>query len=185
MNKASRGDGIPVEPFQIFKDDAVKVLHLIWQQIWKTQQWPQDCKRSVFIPIPKKGKAKECSKYRTIALSSHASNVMLSHFSRVWLSDPMDCSPPGFSIHRIFQAKVLEWGAIAFFVMLVKWWSKFSNQGFNSTWALNFQMFKLVLGRQRPNWQHSLDHWKSKRVPEKHLFLLYWLCQSLWLRGSQ
>ena len=63
MNKASRGDGIPVELFQILKDDAVKVLHLMCQQIWKTQQWPQDWKRSVFIPIPKKGNAKECSKY--------------------------------------------------------------------------------------------------------------------------
>ena len=76
-NKASRGDGIPVELIQILKDDAVKVLHSIYQQIWKMQQWPQDWKRSVFIPIPKKGKAKECSNYCTIALISHASKVML------------------------------------------------------------------------------------------------------------
>ena len=78
-NKASGGDGIPVELFQILKDDAVKVLHLICQQIWKTQQWPlfQDWKSSVFIPIPKKDNAKECSNYHTIALISHSSNIML------------------------------------------------------------------------------------------------------------
>ena len=77
MKKASGGDGIPVELFQILKDDAVEVLHSICHQIWKTQQWPQNRKRSVFIPIPKKGNAKECSKYCTIALISHASKVML------------------------------------------------------------------------------------------------------------
>ena len=76
-NKASGDDGIAVELFQILKDDAVKVLHSICQQIWKTQQWPQDWKRSVFIPIPKKGNAKEFSNYSTIALISHASKVML------------------------------------------------------------------------------------------------------------
>ena len=75
--QSSRGDGIPGELFQILKDDAVKVLHSIYQHIWKTQQWPQDWKRSVFIPIPNKGNAKECSNYCTIALISHASKVML------------------------------------------------------------------------------------------------------------
>ena len=77
MNKASGGDGIPVELFQIPKDDAVKVVHSICQQIWKTQQWSQDWKRSVFIPIPKKSNAKECSNYHTIALISHTSKKML------------------------------------------------------------------------------------------------------------
>ena len=77
MNKASGGDGIPVELFQILKDDTVDMLHSICQQIWKIQQWPQDWKRSVFIPIPKKGNAKECSNYHTIALISHTSKVML------------------------------------------------------------------------------------------------------------
>ena len=77
MNKANGDDGIPLELFQILKDHAVKVLHSICQQIWKTQQWLQDWKRSVFIPIPKKGNAKECSNYRTIALISHASKVIL------------------------------------------------------------------------------------------------------------
>ena len=77
MNKASGGDGIPVELFQILKDDVVKVLYSICQQIWKTQQWPQDWKRSVFIPIPKKSNAKECSNYHTVVLISHASKVML------------------------------------------------------------------------------------------------------------
>ena len=76
-NKASGGDGIPVELFHILKDDASKVLHSICQQIWKPQQWPQDWKRSVIIPIPKKGNAKECSNYCTIALISHTSKVML------------------------------------------------------------------------------------------------------------
>ena len=77
MNKASGGGGIPVELFQILEDDAVKVLYSTCQQIWKTQQWPQDQKRSIFIPIPKKGNAKECSNYHTIALISHTSKVML------------------------------------------------------------------------------------------------------------
>ena len=77
MNKARGGDGIPVELFKILKDDAVKVLNSICQQNWKTQQWPQDWKRSDFIPITKKGNAKKCSNYRTMALISHASKVML------------------------------------------------------------------------------------------------------------
>ena len=93
MNKASGGDGIPVELFQILKDDAVKVLHSICQQVWKTQQWPQDWKRSVFIPIPKKGNAKECSKYRTIALISHASKVMLK-ILQARLQQYMNCEIP-------------------------------------------------------------------------------------------
>ena len=79
-NKASGGDRIPTELFQILKDDAVKVLHSICQQIWKTQQWSQDCKRSVFIPIPQKGNAKECSKHHTVALILHASKVMVKIF---------------------------------------------------------------------------------------------------------
>ena len=77
VNKASGSDGIPVELLQILKDNAVKVLHSICQQVWKTQQWSQDWKRSIFIPISKKGKAKECSNYLTISLISHASKVML------------------------------------------------------------------------------------------------------------
>ena len=87
MNKASGGDGIPVRLFQILKDDTVKVLHAICQQIWKTQKWPQDWKRSVLIPIPKKGNAKECSNYPTIALISHTSKVM----------------------HKIFQARLQQY----------------------------------------------------------------------------
>ena len=93
MNKASGGDGIPVELFQILKDDAVKVLCSICQQIWKTQQWPQDWKRSVFIPIPKKGNAKECSNYRTIALISYASEVMLKIF-QARLQQYVNCEFP-------------------------------------------------------------------------------------------
>ena len=93
MNKASRGDGIPVELFQILRDDAVKVLHSICQRIWKTQQWPQDWKRSVFIPIPKKGNAKECANYHTIVLISHASEVMLK-ILQARLQQYLNCELP-------------------------------------------------------------------------------------------
>ena len=91
--KASGGDGIPVELFQILKDDGVKVLHSICQQIWKTQQWPQDWKRSVFILIPKKGNAKDCSNYRTIVLISHASKVILK-ILQARLQQYMSCELP-------------------------------------------------------------------------------------------
>ena len=97
MNKASGGDEISVELFQILKDDSVKVLHSVCQQIWNTQQWPQDWKRSGFIQIPKKVKESESE----VAQSCPT------------LCDPMHCSLPGFSVHRIFQARVLEWVAIA------------------------------------------------------------------------
>jgi len=93
MNRASGDDGIPVELFLILKDDTVKVLHSIWQQIWKTQQWPQDWKRSVFIPIPKKGNAKECSNYCTIALISHASSVM-PQILQTMLQQYVNCELP-------------------------------------------------------------------------------------------
>ena len=93
MNKASGGDGIPVELFQILKDDAVKVRHSICQQICQTQQWSQDWKRSVFIPIPKKGNAKQCSNYHTIALISHASKVMLK-ILQARLQQYMNCEIP-------------------------------------------------------------------------------------------
>ena len=142
MNKASGGDGIPVELFQILKDDAVKVLHSICQQIWKTQQWPQDWKKSVIIPIPKKGNAKECSNYCTVALISHTSKVML----------------------QILQAR------------------------FQQYVNMNFQMFKLVLEKaEEPEIKlpTSTGSSRNKKIPEKHLFLLYWLCQSLWLCGSK
>ena len=142
MNKANGGDGIPVELFQILKDDAVKLLHSICQQIWKTQQWPQDWKRSVFIPIPKKGNAKESSNNHTTALISHTSKVMLK-ILQARLQQYVNCELPdvqaGFRKGR-----------------------RTRNQIANICWII-----------------------KSKRVPEKHLFLLYWLCQSLWLCQSQ
>jgi len=93
MNKASGGDGIPVELFQILKDDAMKVLHSICQQIWKTQQWPQGWKRSSFIPIPKKGNAKECSNYRTVTLISHTSKIMIK-ILQARLQQYMNCEFP-------------------------------------------------------------------------------------------
>ena len=131
MNKASAGDGIPVELFQILKDDAVKVLYSICQQVWKTQQWPQDWKRSVFTPIPKKSNAKECSNYHTIALISHASKVML----------------------KILQARLQQY--------------------------MNRELPDVQGGFRKGKGtrnQIANIHWiieKSKRVPEKHLFLLY------------
>ena len=137
-NKASGGDGITVELFQILKDDAVKVLHSIWKQICKTQPWPQDWKRSVFIPVPKKSNAKECSNYHTVVLISHASKVML----------------------KILQARLQRTSRCT------RWVSKRQRN-------------------QRSNCQHPLDHRESKRIPEKHLLLLYWLSQSLWLCESQ
>ena len=93
MNKASGGDGIPAELFQILKDDALKVLHSICQQIWKTQQWPQDWKMSVFTPIPKKGNAKECSNYYTVALISYANKVMFK-ILQARLQQYMNCEFP-------------------------------------------------------------------------------------------
>ena len=136
MNKASGGDRIPVELFKILKEDAVKVLHSIWQQIWKTQQWPQDWKRSVFIPIPKKGNAKECSNYRTTALISHTSKATLK-ILQVRLQQYVSCELPDI------QA-VLE--------------------------KPEEPEIKLPT---------SAGSSKSKSILEKHLFLLYWLCQSL------
>ena len=131
-NKASRGDGIPVELFQILKDDVVKGLLSICQQIWKTQQWPQDWKRSVFIPIPKKSNAKECTKYCTIALISYTSKVML----------------------KILQARL----------------QRYVNRELPDVQA-DFR--KGRRNRDQIANQHLLDHGKSKRVLEKHLFLLY------------
>ena len=136
MNKASGGDGIPVELFQILKGDAVKVLHSICQQIWKTQQWPQDRKRSVFIPIPKKSNAKECSKYHTIALISHASKVML----------------------KILQAKLQQYVRELPDVQA----------GFRKGRGTRDQIANIC-------WIIE----KAREFQKKHLFLLYWLCQSL------
>ena len=130
MDKASGGDGIPVEIFQILKDNAVKVLHSICQQIWKTQQWPQDWKRSVFISIPKKGNDKECSNYRTIALISHVSKVML----------------------KILQARLQQY--------------------------VNRELPDVPAGLEKAEEPEIklptlAGSWKRKRLPEKHLFLLY------------
>ena len=115
-NKARGGDGTPAELFQILKDDAVKVLHSICQQIWKTQQWPQDWKRSVFIPIPKKGNAKECSNYQTIALISHASKVAAATAKLLQecptLCDPIDGSPLGSS--TLGFSKQEHWSGLPF-----------------------------------------------------------------------
>ena len=130
MNKARGSDGISLELFQILKDDAVKVLHSVCQQIWKTQQWPQDWKRSVFIPIPKQDNAKECSNYRTIALISHTRKVML----------------------KILQARLQQY--------------------------MNHEIPEVQAGfRKGRGTRDQIANicWiieKSKRVPEKHLFLL-------------
>ena len=133
VSKANGGDGIPVELFQILKDDAVKVLHSICQQIWKTQQWSQDWKRSDFIPIPKKGNAKECSNYHTIALISHASKVMLKNspsqaLAIQYVNRELPDVQAGFRKGRGTRDQIA-----------------------NIRWIIK----------------------KSKRTPEKHLFLLY------------
>ena len=141
--KASGGDGIPVELFQILKDDAAKVLHSICQQIWKTQQWLLEWKWSVFIPIPKKGNVKECSNHCTIALISHATKVMLK-ILQARLQQYVSCELPdvqaGFRKGRGTRDQIA-----------------------NIRWIIE----------------------KAREFQKKHLFLLYWLCQSLWLCGSQ
>ena len=112
MNKASGDDGIPGELFEILKDDAINVLHSICQQIGKTQQWPEDWKRSVFIPIPKKGKAKERSNWTTAFILHTAAAKSLQ--SCPTLCNPMDGNPPGSPVPGILQARTLEWVAISF-----------------------------------------------------------------------
>ena len=133
-DRANGDDGIPAELLQILKDDAVKVLHSICQQIWKTQQWPKDWKRSVFIPTPKKGNAKEWSNYCTVAFISHTGKVIL----------------------KILQLRLQQY--------------------------VNHELPDIQAGfrKGRGTWgQRANIHWiikKSKRVPEKHILLLYWLC---------
>ena len=143
MNKASGGDIIPAELFQILKDDAVKVLHSTCQQIWKTQQWPQDWKRWVFIPIPKKGNAKECSNYHTITLISYASKVML----------------------KILQARLQQYvnRELPDVQVGFRKGRRIRDQIANICWIIK----------------------NTRDFQKKHLFLLYLLCQSLWLCGSQ
>ena len=136
MNKASGGDEIPVELFQILKDDAGKVLHSVCQQIWKTQQWSQDWKRSVFIPIPKKGNVKECSNYHTTALISYDSKVML----------------------KILQARLQQYVNCELLVQA----------GFRKGRGTRDQIV------EEPEIKLQISVGLSKkRVPEKHLFLLY------------
>ena len=111
MNKASGCDGIPVELFQILKDDAVKVLHSTWQQIWKTQQWPEGWKRSIFISIPKKGNAKECSNYCTIALISHTSKVMLKARLQQYMKHELPDVQAGFRRGRVTRDQITSVGS--------------------------------------------------------------------------
>ena len=140
MNKTSRGGGIPAELLQILKDDDMKVLHSMYQQIWKTQQWLQNWKRSVFIPIPKKGNAKECSNYCRILLISHASKV----------------------VHKILQARLQQ----------------YVNQELPDVQA----GFRKGRGTRD---QITNIHWIIEKARQFQKLLLYWLCQSLWLCGSQ
>ena len=142
-NKASGGDEIPIELFHNLKDDTVKVLHSICQLIWKTQQWPQDWKKSIFTPIPKKDNAKECSNYRTIARISHAIRVIL----------------------KILQSRLQQY--------------------------VNHELPDVQAGYRKGRGirdQIANIRWimeKARKFHKKYLFLLYWLCQSLWLCGSQ
>ena len=136
-NKASGGDGISDELFQILKDDVIQVLHSIGQQIWKTQQWPQNWKRSIFIPIPKNGNAKECSNYHMVVfisilvrLCSKSSKLGFATAAAAKLlqscpilCDPRDGSPPGSPVPGILQARTLEWVAISFSNAWKLWFS--------------------------------------------------------------
>ena len=142
-NKAIGGDGIPVELFQILKDDAVKGMHSIYQQIWKTQQWPQDWKKSVFIPIPKKGNAKECSNYHKIPLIWHASKVIL----------------------KTLQSRLQQYknGKLPDVQVEFRKGRGTREQIANICWIIK----------------------KARKFLKKHLLQLYWLCQRLWLCGSQ
>ena len=142
MNKASGGDRIPAELFQILKEDALKVLHSVCQQIWKTLKWPQDWKRSIFIPVPKKGNVKECSNSCTIALITHASKVILK-FLQARFQQYTNCELPDV------QA----------------WFRKGRGSRYQITsicWIIK----------------------NAREFQKKHLLLLYWLYQSLWLCGS-
>ena len=201
MSKASWGDRIPVELCQIQRR-CYENAALNMPVKWKTQQWPQYWKMSVFIPIPKKGNDKECLNYCTVALISHASKVMPKFskpgFNCIWtvnfqmfkldleraqerkkesevsqlcltLCNPMDCSLH----HGIFHGK--STGVGCHFLLQ----GIFPTQG----WNPGLQHCKQM--NQWSNCQHPLDHWKSMRVPEKHLLLLYWLSQSFWLCGSR
>ena len=138
----------PVELFQILKDDAVKVLHSICQHIWKPQQWPQDWKRSVFIPIPKKGNAEECSNYCIIALISHTSKVML----------------------KILQARLQ---------LYMNYELPDVQAGFRKAEEPETKL------RTSVRWLKKQESSRKTKQKNKHLLLLYWLCQSLWLCGSQ
>ena len=153
MRKANGGDGIPVELFQILKDE--NVLHSICQKIWKTQQWPQDWKRSVFLPIPKKGNAKECSNYRTIALISHASKVMLKTLQaklQQYVNHELPDVQTDFrkgrgtrdqiaNIHWIIE-KAREFQKIIYFCFIAPIRLLQKQLQF---WTMNFQMIKLAL----------------------------------------
>ena len=141
--KVRGGDRIPVELFQIQKDVAGKVLHSICQEFWKIQQWPQDWKRSVFLPVPKKSNAKECSNYHTIAHLSHSSKIIL----------------------KIFQARLRQY---------VKHEFPDVQAGFKKDRGTKNQIANIC-------WIMEI----VREFPKKHLVLLYWLCQSFWLCGSQ
>ena len=141
MNKTSGGDGIPVELFQILKDDAVKVMHSICHQIWNTEQWPQDCKRSLFIPIPKKGKAKECSNYCTIVLISHTIKVMLK-ILQARLQQYMNCELP--DVHAEFSRGTRDQ------IANIRWIIK--KESSRKTSAVDHRIIKLTLKRERLMW---------------------------------
>ena len=157
-NKASGGDGIPVELSQILIDDAVKVLHSICQYIWKTQQWPQDWKRPVFIPIPKKGNAKECSNYCTVALISHASKVMIKILQAV-----------NFQMFKLVLETAEGSGPVA------QWITRLTTDQ------------KILETAEEPEIKLPASAGSSKKQEssKKPSISALLICQSLWLCGSQ
>ena len=202
---------IPAELFKSLKDDAIKVLLSLCQKTWKTQQWPEDWKRSILTPIPKKGSTKECANHQTIALISHASNHQQScsvvsdslwshglyppsmefsrqeYWSRLPFPSPGDLPDPGIKPRSpALQADVLLSELPGKPSMLVRSCLKPCMLGFSIMGAKNFQMFKLGLEKEEePEIKSptSAGSWKKQESSGK--VLLYWLCQSLWLCGSQ
>ena len=196
---------IPVELFKTLKDDAIKVLHSICQQIWKTQQWPWDWKRSFLIPIPKKGSTKECANHQTTVFISRPVKGDAQSCPILW--DPMDPGPPDSSVNGILQPRTPEWVAIPFSRASSQprdWTRVFHITGrFFTVWATREAlhaskvMLKILYARLKhyanqelPDVQAGFRKGRGTRdqtakvIPEKRLPLFHWLCRSLWLCGS-
>ena len=186
MNKASRGDRILIEIFQILKDAAAKLMQSICQKIWKSQQWSQDWKRSVFIPTPKKGNGTECSSYQTIALISRTIKRKESEViqSCSTLCHPMDCSLPGSSVHGIFQAEY--WSGLPFpspdLPELDPDWTQVSHiVGRHFTIWVTREVLKILQARLQQYMNHELpdvkDGFRKGRGTRDRIFNIHWIIE--------